>query len=90
MNELNINSLASGGVITNYYCVSRCGHCLYNCSPGRSKKYLDGATAEKIFRRKPSARITCGAFLTATGSIWVAGLWELLVQSIHSTRQSRL
>lgn len=47
----SIKRLASGGVITNYHCVSRCGHCLYNCSPERSKAYLDATQAEKIFSR---------------------------------------
>jgi hypothetical protein len=50
MSRLNIKYLASGGVIVNYNCVSRCGHCLYNCSPGRSKDYLDEATAGCIFQ----------------------------------------
>lgn len=49
--RLSIKRLSSGGVITNYYCVSRCGHCLYNCSPRRAKDYLDGGAAEKIFER---------------------------------------
>ncbi len=51
MTSLSINRLASGGVITNYHCVSRCGHCLYNCSPKRGKAYLDGKVAGRIFRR---------------------------------------
>ncbi len=51
MNPLSIHRLSSGGVITNYTCVSRCGHCLYNCSPRRSKDYLDPDRAEAIFAR---------------------------------------
>ncbi len=51
MTALSIKRLASGGVITNYHCVSRCAHCLYNCSPRRAKIYLDETLAEKIFRR---------------------------------------
>ena len=51
MTELSIKRLASGGVITTYHCVSRCGHCLYNCGPHRSKNYLDAALADSIFRR---------------------------------------
>lgn len=51
MKNLNINGLVSGGVITNYHCVSRCGHCLYNCGPERSRDYLEGVRAEEIFRR---------------------------------------
>lgn len=40
-NKLKIDRLRSGGLITNYYCSSKCGHCLYNCSPGREKAYMD-------------------------------------------------
>ncbi|MDJ0624304.1 MAG: radical SAM protein [Desulfocapsaceae bacterium] len=50
MTELSIQYLVSGGVITNYNCPSRCGHCLYNCGPHRSKDYLDADTAKDIFR----------------------------------------
>ncbi len=45
-----IPKLRSGGVITNYLCLSRCRHCLYNCSPQREKDYLKPDRAEKIFR----------------------------------------
>jgi hypothetical protein len=51
MPQLTIGRLASGGVITNYDCVSKCGHCLYNCGPHRSEDYLDEACAETIFNR---------------------------------------
>jgi hypothetical protein len=51
MSGLSIKRLLSGGVITTYHCVSRCGHCLYNCGPHRSKDYLDARLAERIFAR---------------------------------------
>lgn len=51
MNVLKIKSLNSGGVIVNYHCVSRCGHCLYNCGPHRGKHYLTAERAEEIFGR---------------------------------------
>lgn len=51
MERLTIGRLCSGGVITNYDCVSRCGHCLYNCGPHREKDYLAAAAAERIFAR---------------------------------------
>jgi hypothetical protein len=51
MANLLIKHLASGGVITNYHCVSRCGHCLYNCGTHRSRAYLDGSMAVTIFQR---------------------------------------
>jgi len=35
-----IGTLLSGGIITTYGCTSACGHCLYNCSPRRSKAYI--------------------------------------------------
>jgi len=38
--NLKINSLHSGGIITNYYCSSKCGHCLYACSPAWPKEYI--------------------------------------------------
>jgi len=50
MTGFAVNHLASGGVITNYHCASRCGHCLYNCGPHRPGDFLDAATAGKIFR----------------------------------------
>lgn len=42
---LQIKHLSSGGLITNYYCTSRCAHCLYCCSPRWEKRYIDGTTA---------------------------------------------
>ena len=45
--RFTINRLDSGGLITNYYCTSRCRHCLYACSPGWEKKYIDRKTTEK-------------------------------------------
>ena len=51
MNDFTIRKLISGGLITNYFCTSRCRHCLYNCSPNREKEYIDCETAEKCFIR---------------------------------------
>jgi len=45
--QLFINRLLSGGLITNYYCTSECGHCLYCCSPRWEKRYIDRDTASK-------------------------------------------
>jgi molybdenum cofactor biosynthesis enzyme MoaA len=47
MTELNIRQLMSGGIITNYFCTSRCGHCLYNCSPQWEKEYITAESAAK-------------------------------------------
>jgi len=51
MNDFTIRKLLSGGLITNYFCTSRCRHCLYNCSPNWEKEYIDSETAEKCFIR---------------------------------------
>jgi len=51
MSDFIIRKLFSGGLITNYFCTSRCRHCLYNCSPNWRKDYIDVETAEKCFIR---------------------------------------
>ncbi len=51
MNDFTIRRLVSGGLITNYFCTSRCRHCLYHCSPNREKAFIDPETAEKCFLR---------------------------------------
>jgi hypothetical protein len=48
MTKLNIRRLIAGGIITNYFCTSCCGHCLYNCSPKWEKRYIGPDTAAKI------------------------------------------
>ncbi|MBN1696621.1 MAG: radical SAM protein [Spirochaetales bacterium] len=45
-----ITRLSSGGIITNYNCTSRCGHCLYACGPGRAKDYIATEAAQAAFR----------------------------------------
>ena len=50
MAEFVIKKLRSGGLITNYFCSSSCGHCLYNCSPHWEKRYIDPYTVEKNLR----------------------------------------
>ena len=47
MVEYKIKRLISGGLITNYFCTSRCKHCLYNCSPAWEKDYIIPQTAEE-------------------------------------------
>jgi hypothetical protein len=51
MSGFTIRRLVSGGLITNYFCTSRCRHCLYHCSPNWEKAYIDPKTAEKCFVR---------------------------------------
>ena len=50
MADFKIKRLASGGLITNYFCASRCGHCLYRCSPDWEKNYIDAKTAGENLR----------------------------------------
>jgi len=50
LTEFEIIQLVSGGLITNYFCASRCRHCLYNCSPNREKNYITPRTAELNLR----------------------------------------
>ncbi len=51
MRELNIPALQSGGIITNYHCTSRCGHCLYGCSPEWDRDCIDETTLKKILAK---------------------------------------
>ena len=44
---LYIKKLNSGGLITNYFCTSRCRHCLYNSSPYWPKEYITDEIADK-------------------------------------------
>ncbi len=46
MIEFQVTHLVSGGIITNYFCTSKCRHCLYNCGPHWEKRYMDPSTAE--------------------------------------------
>ena len=48
--RLKIGRLASGGIITNYFCTSACRHCLYNCSPRWEKIYISVEAAQENFR----------------------------------------
>ncbi len=45
-----IPRLASGGLITNYYCTSRCRHCAYFSGPAWEKSYIDEETAGNLLR----------------------------------------
>jgi hypothetical protein len=47
MAEYTIKRLRSGGLITNYFCTSRCKHSLYNCSPHWEKRYVEPEAARK-------------------------------------------
>ena len=49
--DFAIKRLQSGGVITNYYCTSACGHCLYCCSPRWEKRYINRETLRQILQK---------------------------------------
>ena len=60
-----IYKLTSGGLMVNYRCQARCGHCLYFCSPEREEDYLSYEAARDIFARvkalgAPSMHISGG------------------------------
>jgi hypothetical protein len=48
--NFSIKRLISGGLITNYFCTSRCRHCLYNAGPHRDRQYIDSQTTEANLR----------------------------------------
>ena len=50
MASFKIEGLVSGGLITNYYCTSKCRHCLYNCSQAWPKHYISKDNALEIFQ----------------------------------------
>ena len=51
MESLSITRIASGGLITNYFCSSRCAHCLYGCGPEWAKDYIDEEATERILTK---------------------------------------
>ena len=76
---MNIPTLRSGGLITNYYCSSSCKHCAYFCGPRWSRRYIDEATARRVLaaiKRQGCNSIHIGGgepFLNRAGLIDVAG-----------------
>lgn len=51
MKNFQIKHFVSGGLITNYYCTSRCAHCLYACSSSRKKEYITGEHSAEILQK---------------------------------------
>ena len=47
MQPFQIRHLVSGGMITNYFCTSKCRHCLYKCGPHWEKNYIDRHVAKE-------------------------------------------
>jgi len=54
LKDFRIIELHSGGIITNYYCTSACGHCLYYCSPRWNREYIDRQTLNKVLQKVKS------------------------------------
>lgn len=51
MNSFIIRNLYSGGIITNYYCTSKCRHCLYACAPQRDKEYISKQMVKEVVKK---------------------------------------
>lgn len=49
--SLIFGKLNSGGLITNYFCSSKCAHCLYNCSPSWQNEYIAGDVTNLILKK---------------------------------------
>lgn len=49
-----IFKLTAGGLLVNYRCQARCGHCLYHCSPEREADYISPGLAAEVFSRARS------------------------------------
>ena len=45
---MQLSYLSAGGLITNYYCRSKCRHCLYRCKPTAPHDYLSKQTTGQI------------------------------------------
>ncbi len=79
---MKINTLYSGGIITNYYCTSKCRHCLYGCSPSWDKKYID---AEQVnFNLLKVRSLGCRSVHVGGGEPFlnISGL-EMVLQEAH-------
>ncbi|MFC1743291.1 radical SAM protein [Candidatus Riflebacteria bacterium] len=50
-NSLHITNLRSGGIICNYYCSSKCAHCLYGCSPGWKKEFIQEDVLKNVTKK---------------------------------------
>ena len=80
-----IKGLQSGGIITNYYCTSACGHCLYYCSPRRKKEYIERETLSDILEKITS--FGCRSVHIGGGEPFLnlAGL-KMVVETVRSLR----
>ena len=83
--EFEIKHLHSGGIISNYYCTSACGHCLYYCSPRWKKEYIDRETLIEVLKKIKS--LGCRSVHIGGGEPFLnlAGL-QMVVETVHSLR----
>ncbi|NLC44433.1 MAG: radical SAM protein [Clostridiales bacterium] len=84
--KLTVNRLISGGIITNYYCSSKCKHCSYSSSPDWDHDYMTGEMADKIF--KILKRLGCHAVHIGGGEPLL--LPEKLLQVLKSAKQNNI
>ncbi len=79
-----IDRLQSGGVITNYFCTSSCGHCLYFCSPKRKKDYLEKGMLEEVIAK--IRKLGCSSIHIGGGEPFLnlSGL-QMVVETCRST-----
>ena len=80
--NLCIDRLMDGGIITNYACTSRCGHCLYGCSPNRERDYLDEDVLDAIV--KTVRGLTCRSVHIGGGEPFLNA--EALMRTISGIR----
>ncbi len=83
---LTIKYLQSGGLVANYYCSSRCRHCLYRCSPAWPKDYIDKETA--IENLKTISKLGCRAVHIGGGEPFLN--FDGLCQVVEAARETRV
>lgn len=85
-NKLTVNRLISGGIITNYYCSSKCKHCSYSSSPEWNHDYMTVEMADKIF--KILKRLDCHAVHIGGGEPLLQP--EKLLQVLKSAKRNKI
>jgi len=86
MSSLTISRLNSGGLMTNYYCTSRCAHCLYNCSPGWPRDYIGADEAAECF--SVMKRMGCRSAHIGGGEPLLAP--EKLIEVLRAARREKM
>jgi organic radical activating enzyme len=82
--EFVIDRLQSGGVITNYFCTSSCGHCLYFCSPKWKKDYIEKGMLEEVIAK--IRKLGCSSIHIGGGEPFLnLGGLKMVVETCRST-----